>query len=193
MKKIFTLLLFLTSAFSGYSQGVNLFTLPDVVSGNDFSLSQHSSATAVVLIFTSNTCPFSKLYTSRISDLANQYKGNNMKFVLINPNAGHGEGESVAEMVTESNSAMGGLPYLSDANQSVANNLGISKLPEVVVIVPGTGGFTIAYQGGIDNNPQLPQSATKKYLEDALNSISQNQNPDPAYTRPVGCNLKSSP
>lgn len=192
MNRIFKGLFLFLLALPAYSQAVNDFTIKDVVSGSTFSLSQHGSATAVVLVFTTNSCPYSKLYESRIADLANRFQNQNIRFALVNPHADAAEGESSAEMAKKSSTSMSGLPYLHDQNQSLAKAFGISKIPHVVVITPGQGGFSVAYQGGIDNNPQLPQSATQAYLEDALKSITENKIPTPASSRPVGCNVKAN-
>ncbi len=192
MNKIFTGWLLFLLATPAFSQTVNDFTLKDVVSGNSYSLSQNQSASGIVLVFTTNACPYSKLYESRIVELANRFQNKNFKFVLVNPHADSSEGESEAEMTNLSKTSLGGLPYLHDQSQSLTKTLGISKVPHAVVITPGQTGFSIAYQGGIDNNPQLPQSATKSYLEDALNSIADNKAPNPASTRAVGCNVKSN-
>lgn len=192
MKNILIITAAIFISFSGYSQRVNDFKLNDAVSGKYFSLSQHQSATAIVLIFTSNTCPFSKLYEQRIMDLANQYGSKNFRFALVNPHTGIMEGESIDEMINRGKTKMGSLPYLSDSDQNLAQALGISKIPEVVVITSGPTGFAVAYQGAIDNNPQLPQSATRKYLEDALRNISEKKMVSPASTRSVGCNVNTS-
>lgn len=188
MKRIFTLLFLLAMAFPGYSQKVNDFTLKDAVSGSNFSLSEYQSSKAIVLIFTTNTCPFSKLYEDRIMELANQYKGQNIKFALVNPQSDKAEGESTADMVNKVRTKMSNLPYLADGNKSLTHALGVTKIPAAVVITSGPTGFAVAYQGAIDNNPQLPQSATRKYLKDALQSIAENKTPSPASTRSVGCN-----
>ena len=176
----------------GYGQVVDDFTLMDVVTGKNFSLSQHKSSPAIVLIFTSNTCPFSKLYEQRILDLANHFKSQNYKFVLVNPFAGTKEGESVEDMVSRSNTKLGSISYLADGNQILSEKLGISKIPEVVVISSGPTGFAVAYHGAIDNNPQLPQSASRHYLMDALQNISEKKAVSPASTRSVGCNVRGA-
>src|SRR5690554_1915303 len=188
IKNICTLLFLLTFALESFSQRVNDFTLKDVVSGNSFSLSQHQSSKAVVLIFTTNTCPFSKLYEDRIMELVNQYQGQNFRFVLVNPQSDKAEGESSSDMVNKVQTKMSNLPYLADGNQSLTQTFGITKIPAAVVITSSPTGFAVAYQGSIDNNPQLPQSATRRHLKDALQSIVENKTPSPASTRPVGCN-----
>src|SRR5690606_3152282 len=98
---------------------------------------------------------------------------------------------SAAEMVKRSGSTLAGLPYLSDQSQSVTRALNITKLPQVVVVTPSPQGFSVAYEGGIDNNPQLPQSATQTYLEDAFQNLIQNKTERNALTCAVGCHSKS--
>lgn len=192
MKKLVTSWVVFLLTLPAFSQVINDFSLKDVVSGNSFSLSPHQASNGIVLIFTTNTCPYSKLYESRIAELASRFESQNFKFVLVNPHADAAEGESATEMAATSKNSLGALPYLHDQSQSLSRTLSISKVPQVVVITPNPSGFSIAYQGGIDNNPQLPQSATQSYLENALNSIVNNQAPVPASTRAVGCNVKSN-
>lgn len=192
MKKIFTGCVLFLLTIPAFPQAINDFSLKDVVSGSNFTLSQHQASKGIVLVFTTNTCPYSKLYESRITELASRFEGQNFTFVLVNPHADSVEGESATEMAHASKTSLGALPYLHDQKQSLATALGISKVPHVVVITPNQSGFSIAYQGGIDNNPQLPQSATQSYLENALNSLVNNQVPVPATTRAVGCNVKSN-
>lgn len=192
MKTVYTGWLLLLLSLPAFSQTVSDFTLKDVVSGNSYTLSQHQSATGVVLIFTTNTCPYSKLYESRIVELAGRFQGQNFAFALVNPHADAAEGESAAEMANASSRSLGGIPYLHDQSQSLTKILGITRVPQAVVITPSQTGFSIAYQGGIDNNPQLPQSATQSYLEEALTNIANNKAPAPASTRAVGCTVKSN-
>lgn len=190
MKNILIVIGFIFFSLPLVAQRVEDFQLKDAVSGNMFSLDQHKSATAVVLIFTTNTCPFSKLYEDRIVELADRFSANNIQFALINPHVGM-DGESVADMANKAQSDLRSLPYLADNGQKVAQAIGITKIPEVVVITNGPTGYGIAYQGAIDNNPQLPQSATRKHLETALISISDKKSPKVSFTRATGCNLRS--
>lgn len=192
MKKFLIIPFAFIVSISCFSQRLDDFGLQDVVSGKNFSLTNHKSATAIVLIFTTNTCPFSKLYEDRIIELVHQFRSKNIQFALVNPYAGSIEGEEVAEMINKSQTKMQSLPYLADKDQELTQSLNISKIPEAVVITSVPSGFTIAYRGAIDNNPQLPHSASQKYLENALLSVSEKKEVSPTSTRPVGCNVKSS-
>lgn len=177
-------------SFACYSQKVENFELQDVVTGKLFSLSKHQSSTAVVLIFTTNTCPFSKLYEDRIIDLSNKFGVRNFSFALVNPHTGTMEGESIQDMINKAQKDQLNLPYLADRNQELTLSLAVTKIPEAVVITGGPTGFSVVYRGAIDNNPQLEQSVSRKYLEDALINISEKKTTSPVTTRPMGCNVK---
>src|SRR5687767_6208944 len=62
------------------------FTLTNAISNQPVSLSNYASDKGVVLIFTSNYCPYSKLYEDRIIALANQFENQGIKFLLVNSN-----------------------------------------------------------------------------------------------------------
>jgi len=187
----FTLLIFLYMflGLSAYGQRIENFELNDLMSGRSFRLDAHGDKKAVVLIFTSNSCPFSKLYEERITEISNRFAGD-FQFALINPHIGTTEEESEAAIrgrVLERNK---NLPYLIDPGLSVTKALKATKLPEVFIITSGPTGFNIAYQGAIDNNPQAPGSVSQRYLENALNQILKRSSPSPASTRAVGCNIR---
>lgn len=188
-KFIFIVLFSILVGYTAHAQRIENFELNDLISGQSFSLDAHGNKKAVVLIFTSNSCPFSKLYEDRIISLYNQFS-DDFQFALINPHIGSSEEENEAAIrgrVIEKKMTM---PYLIDPGLRVTRALRATKLPEVVVITSGPTGFNIAYQGAIDNNPQAPSSVSQRYLESALNQILKRSSPSPASTRAVGCNIR---
>jgi hypothetical protein len=190
MKNQFLFLLTFILVSSTFAQRVENFQLKDAVSGDVFSLESHVEAKAVVLVFTSLNCPFSKLYEERIVNLNSQFAPEGFVFALINPHVGIDEEETIAGMKVRTDEKMITFPFLVDSDQAVTKQLGITKLPEVVVITPGPTGFAVAYRGAIDNNPQIAESANIRYLESALTAIENRSNPSPASSRAVGCNVK---
>lgn len=172
------------------AQRVENFSLKDAVSGNTFSLADHQNAKAIVLIFTTNECPFSKLYEDRIIDLHQTFSKDGFVFSMVNPHIFLEVEERPEAMKSRASEKKYGFPYLADENQVLTKQLKITKLPEVVVITPSPTGFAVAYRGAIDNNPQMAQNANLKYLESALTSIQNKKNPSPSSTRAVGCNVK---
>jgi peroxiredoxin len=191
MVKTWLAFIFLASISSlSYAQRVDDFVLKDAVTGNDFELKSHDDARAVVLVFTSLNCPFSKLYEERIVNLAQQFSSQGFVFAMINPHINIEEDESASEIKKRARERKIDFPFLMDNDQKVTRQFGVTKLPEVVVITPSPTGFSIAYRGAIDNNPQVPANANIKYLENALTAISNRRNPSPASSRPVGCNVR---
>lgn len=172
------------------AQRVDNFQLEDVLTGNTFTLTEHNDARGVVLIFTSLNCPFSKLYEERIVNLHNEFANQGFVFAMINPHVKVEEGESAADMKQRASERNISFPFLADGDQVVTRQLGITKLPEVVLVTPSPTGYSIAYRGAIDNNPQVAANANLKYLENALNAIANRRNPSPTSSRPVGCNVR---
>jgi peroxiredoxin len=191
MKKLFSLVLCVLLIGASFGQRVENFTLTDVLSGQVFSLSDHAESKAVILVFTSLNCPFSKLYEERIVQMHADFGADRFVFTMIDPHLGLEEGENVEAAKARANEKKFIFPILDDKSQVVTRQFGITKLPEVVVITPSPTGWAIAYRGAIDNNPQVAANANMKYLENALSAIQNRRNPSPASTRPVGCNVKS--
>jgi len=193
MKKAFSLLvLAFLFQFHANAQRIANFELTDAVSGNVFSLQDHQDKRGVVIIFTSNTCPFSRLYEDRINELANRFSGD-FQFVLVNPHVGAGGEESQKSMRAKAREKGYSIPYLMDPDQRLTQELQASKLPEAIVVTSGPTGHTVVYKGAIDNNPQAPGSVSQKHLENALQQIQRRSSPSPSSTRAVGCNIRQQP
>src|SRR3546814_9892723 len=50
------------------------------------SMDDYDSAKGYIVIFTCNTCPYSKAYESRISDLHEKYASGGFPVLAVNPN-----------------------------------------------------------------------------------------------------------
>ena len=189
--KCFLLLFILTADLN--AQKISNFVLTDAASGSTYSLDQMKSSPAIVLVFSSLGCPFSKLYEDRIMSLNQKYSTSNVAFAMINPHSGLDETESSSNMAKRANEKGYGMPFLMDVEQKVTKMAGMTKIPEVVVINSGPTGYSIAYKGAIDNNAQSAQSASMHYLDNAIRDMLDRKRPSPAITRAVGCNIKLNP
>ncbi len=183
-------MLFQGVTFQAFSQRIDDFELKDAGSGKLVTLKEHSNSKAVVMIFTALNCPFSKLYDDRIVALHENFSVKGIAFLLINPHGGQLPEEQSDKMAEWMGQRKIGMPFLIDEKQLVTKMMGVSKIPEVVVVTSGPTGYSIVYRGAIDNNPQSAQSVRTHYLENALNSILSRGSPSPASTRPIGCNVR---
>ena len=188
---VFSFLVISSISASAQTATIPNTALLDVVSGNEVSLKQYGKQKAVVLLFTSNYCPFSRLYEQRVADLIGNYDAGEVAFLLINPN-------SEAERDEESEDAMKkkaaewnrSLPYLSDKGQVWASALGATKTPEVFVLTPKAGKLTVFYSGALDDNPQVAEDVSQAYLAKALEQAVQGKTTTLPKQRPVGCMIK---
>ena len=118
MKKIFSLLFaafLIHSASIAQVKAVSDVSLINASDKTEISLSSFSAKKGIVVIFTSNYCPFSKLYEDRINDLANKYSSQGIQMVLINSNSpDDNPAESIEEMAAKVSSSSYTFPYLSD-------------------------------------------------------------------------------
>ena len=100
---LWCLLLFFAGAEieEGYKVGDKArdFTLKNV-DGKSVSMADFKNAKGVILIFTCNTCPYSKMYEKRIIDLHNAYESKGFPVIAINSNdVNRQPGDSFDEMV----------------------------------------------------------------------------------------------
>lgn len=194
LTSIFTFLILPFFVSDGYKMGskVDNFTLKNAVDNKEITLHNYLNKKAVVLIFTTNECPYSLLYEDRIMDLYNEFKDKDVKFILINPNSELEAEESVAAMVRRVNHKKYIFPYAADPDQKVANMFGAHKTPEAFVLESKNGSFILRYRGAIDDNPQTAEKVTVHYLKDAIASVTCNNTVKVTNTKPTGCMLKKN-
>jgi hypothetical protein len=190
MKLVFvSLLLLLGLSATSYSQNFNQLAATDAVSGSLKTLSGLAKEKGVLLIFHDPSCPFAKLYESRIKALKTKFEAQGIGFALINPQAQNNESElnRFRAYIDESDLNM---PYLIDDKQLWTQDFKVTKIPEAVLLMPGKTGLEIVYNGAIDNNPQLESAVNEKYLEMALIQVVRGEKPALPQVRAVGCNIR---
>ena len=191
--KLFFVCLLLVFGLSSttYSQNFTQLAATDAVSGSLKSLSNLAKEKGVVLIFHDPSCPFAKLYESRIKALKTKFEAQGIGFALINPQAQNNESEQTRLRSYTDESGLN-IPYLIDGEQEWIKLFQVSKIPEVILLVPGKTGLEVVFKGAIDNNPQLESAVTEKYLEMALIQVVRGEKPTVSQVRAVGCNIRIS-
>lgn len=163
------------------------FTLTNVMDGKAVSLDSYSSNAGVIIIFTSNTCPYDEYYRGRIARLSKDF-GDKVPLLLVN--AGTDAPES-AEAMTKKGRQLGlAVPYLADKDQTLMQSLKATKSPQAFLLQNANGKFTIFYSGAIDDNAQVEADVRANHLRDAITAMLANQAAAMTEVRPVGCNLK---
>lgn len=176
----------------GYQIGdaVGNFKLKNV-NGNIVSLSDFSGSKGVIVIFTSNHCPFAKAYEDRIIALNNKFASQGFPVIAINPSdPGTHQDDSLEKMKERSVSKNYGYSYLADDSQQTAKAFGVARTPQAYVLQKNGASFTVKYIGMIDDNPQDPAGATKFYVDEAVSNLAGGKPVVTTVTKPIGCAIK---
>lgn len=177
---------------SGYALGdaVTNFTLRNV---NDrmVSLTDYRAQKGLVVVFTSNHCPFSKAYEERLLALDRKFASQGFPLLAIMPNdpAAY-EDDAFTNMQTRARERNYGFAYLLDEAQAVARQFGATRTPQVFVLKHVNGQFILEYTGTIDDSPQDETGAQRRYVDEAVNNLLAGRPVPSPITKPIGCAIK---
>ena len=194
-----TISLTILALISAVGQVPKGYTIGDVVA--DFrlknvderiiALADYRTQKGVIVVFTSNHCPFAKSYEDRLLSLNQRFAGQGFPVLAIQPNDPVAyEDDSFENMKARARERNYTIPYLLDDTQSVARAFGVTKTPQVYILKQTNGQFTVQYIGAIDDNPQDSNSVRAHYAEDAVTSLLAGRAIAQPVTRPIGCGVK---
>jgi peroxiredoxin len=162
------------------------------VDGEFVSLSDYSNQKGVILVFTSNLCPFAKAYEQRIIEFHKRYAELGYPVVAINSNNTEISPEdSFSQMKLLAGEKDYPFPYLKDDKQEVYTAYGAARNPQVFLLEKSSSGFKVAYVGAIDDNSLDSRSVSNNYLDNAIISLLTGSKPAPSTSRPIGCIIKT--
>ncbi|RAV99421.1 redoxin domain-containing protein [Pseudochryseolinea flava] len=187
MKRIVLLYLLAISFQLSAQKVVENFTLTNALTGEKISLSTYPSCAGMVIIFTSNSCPYDEYYRARIQKLVSDYH-DNVPVLLVNSLVDGNE--SVEQMKKKAQQSGISTPYLADKDQTLMQQLGATKTPHAFLLKNSGGKFTVIYSGSIDDNAQVEGDVHHTYLKNAITAMLANQSIDAADVRPVGCTIR---
>lgn len=178
--------LFVLISSTAFAQTIQNFTLTNAANGKEVSLESYAASPGVVIIFTSNTCPYDGYYLNRIRALATY----NSKVPVLLVNSSTEASESVDQMKNYADQCKLSVPYLADKNQKLLSSLNPRKSPEGFLLQKSGADFKVVYRGAIDDNPQSEKDVKVSYLKDAITKLLAGQKIEVADERPVGCSIK---
>jgi peroxiredoxin len=183
------MVMLITAAFmtNKYSNTVNIgdqfesFDLFDY-KGNKHSLSDYVDSKAIVLMFIATRCPVSNDYNSRMEEIFNKYKEQEISFLGINSN----KTEDISEI--ENHAKDNGLtfPILKDEKNIIADIFDASFTPEIYVL---SNEFILLYHGRIDDSRRA-SGINSTDLINALDEIVTDKEVSNPETKAFGCSIK---
>ncbi|HOS49606.1 MAG TPA: thioredoxin family protein [Bacteroidia bacterium] len=181
------LLLILAIAISAKGQTINDFQLLST-SGKNFKLSDNANAKGYIVVFTSNNCPFAKLYPERLKALNKKYEPLGIPLVCIRSTDTTVMDEDVYEKMIElTKREQFNFPYLVDGDQEVAAQFHADKTPHAFVIWKENEQWVVKYSGAIDDNGAEEKKVKHRYVAEAVDALLGGKEVAIKKTASVGC------
>ena len=153
--------------------------------GQTLDLKRAAGSKGTVFVFVSTECPISNGYLPTLNRLTKEYADKGIEFIGVDPNEGQ-QFKKIEQHRIRYNILM---PIVRDPGAHLAESLGITRCPEVVVF-NSTG--KAVYRGRIDDRYPRRGGAPKQVfhvhdLEDVLKQLSQDQAVAVHETEVIGC------
>lgn len=166
------------------------FTLKNV-DGRTVSLADYRTQKGLIVVFTSNHCPFAKAYEDRLIALDQKFASQGYPVLAIMPNDPKAyEEDSFENMRTRARDKKYPYVYGMDETQAVAHAFGATRTPQVYVLKQTGGQFILEYVGTIDDSPQDTGSVQRRYVDEAVSSLLAGRPVQSPITKPIGCAIK---
>jgi hypothetical protein len=160
------------------------------ISGRNISLQQAADNNGLIVIFSSNTCPWVAKWEDRMVELSTFASNNDFGMIALNSNERiRDRGESLEDMNRRSQKQNYNFTYALDAGHEIADAFGAQYSPEVFVFDLN---LQLVYHGAIDDNPNNAASVSRSYVMDVLNALINGEPVQTQQTRIVGCSIKRS-
>lgn len=163
------------------------FALP-ATDGKTYSLSSFEDASALVVFFTCNHCPYVVGSDETTRATAERFAPKGVTFVAINSNSKQTHAEDDFDhMVSRMEEHRFPWVYLHDESQDVARAYGALRTPHFYVF---NAERKLVYTGRALDNPRDTSKATVNDLENALDDLVAGREVRVPVTNPIGCNVK---
>ncbi|MFC4451498.1 thioredoxin family protein [Halorussus aquaticus] len=176
--------------------------------GETYSLADFADYDAVLLVFTCNHCPYAQAKFDLLNDVAAEY--DDAAVVGVNPNDEEEYPDDSYEAMVErvEDGTIRYDAYLRDDTQSVAEAYGAVCTPDPFLLRnseaqrasnsrageprdnEGSGEFTLAYHGRLDDAPNPDDEPTEIYVRDAIDAVLAGEEVELEFVPSRGCSIK---
>ena len=158
------------------------------INGDFMSLSDNIKNNGILVIFTSNKCPFVVMWEDRYKLIEDECLKSDIGMVYINSNEARRDGDDSIDKMREHSKKMGyNYPYLIDRNSKIANSFGAKTTPHIFLFNKNK---KLVYKGAIDDNYQSIKNVKEKYLINAITQLNNNEEIKINTTKAIGCSIK---
>lgn len=164
------------------------FSLPDI-DGNIVKRDDFTDASALLVAFICNHCPYVIHIRSQLVELIREYQAKGVAVVAINSNdAANYPEDSPAKMKEYAQQYGYTFPYLYDETQEVAKAYDAACTPDFFLF---DSYQKLVYRGQLDGSrPRNDTPVTGKDLRAALDAVLEGRDVPPEQIPSMGCNIK---
>lgn len=168
------------------------FHLPDVVTGQNRSLSDFSKNKLLLVMFICRHCPYVKHIQDQLIQIGLDYVPRNVGLVAISSNdAGNYPDDSPKSLKEMAETLKFNFPFCYDETQEVAKSYKAACTPEFYLFNEER---RLVYRGQLDESrPKNDIPVTGKDLRTALDAALGGKDPLPTQKPGIGCNIKWKP
>lgn len=151
--------------------------------GKEVALDDFRDKSVVVIAFLGTECPLAKLYGPRLNELQQKYADQGVAVIGVVSN----QQDSLTEMTGYAHRHKIEYPLLKDLGSKLAEELGATRTPEVVVL---DSQRQISYRGRIDDQYGVGvarQEPLRRDLEEAIQELLKGKPVSVPRTQAVGC------
>jgi peroxiredoxin len=167
---------------SPFTQSLDALDLVDH-RGKQWTLSEFSDDSLLVVAFLGTECPLAKLYAVRLNKIADDYKANSVRVMAVMSNR-QDSLEEIGAFVARQNIDF---PVLKDAGNQFADSLDAKRTPEIFVF---DAQRQLRYRGRVDDQygiGYVREEPRRQDLRIALNELTSGQDVSVPSTKAVGC------
>jgi len=154
------------------------------VSSKDF----FSGASAALVVFVCNHCPYVKGSDHEFVEIAKQFGNQGLRIVAISSNDAVAYPEDSFQKMGEKAQMLSlPFPYLYDESQKVARLFDAQCTPECYLF---NSDLTLVYHGAINDSPRDSSRVTRHFLRDAVEQLLKEGSTVLGFSHPTGCSIK---
>lgn len=160
----------------------------DDVSGVKISLADVKKENGLLVLFSSNTCPFVMQWEGRYPELKAFADKHKVGMVVVNSNHQKRDGDESFEAMKNHAKEKGyNFYYALDDQSLLANTFGGQTTPHAFLF---NNKMELVYKGAIDDSYKSASEVKQPYLKDAINNLAMGKVISVSETKPVGCSIK---
>jgi len=168
------------------------FTLTDVVSGKEISLSSFAGKKGLLVMFICRHCPYVQHIKTELARLGKDYSAREVGIVAISSNDSKNYPDDAPEKLQAMAKELGfTFPFCHDETQETAKAYRAACTPDFFLF---DGERRLVYRGQLDDSrPGNGKPVTGRDLRAAMDAVIAGRPVDPNQRPSVGCSIKWKP